>query len=116
MKDSDLETLTANVRAGGGAKYHEKNAAEGKLFARERLARLLDPGSFVEDGTLANSLAEASGANTSVSTTTRPTRIRADITVALNTGATRHTPLTRANAQNRLPSQVGSCARSSPVI
>ena len=58
MKDSDLETLTANVRAGGSAKYHEKNAAEGKLFACERLARLLDPGSFVEDGTLANSLAE----------------------------------------------------------
>src|SRR5687768_11633191 len=58
MKDSDLQTLTAQVRAGGSQKYHEKNAAEGKLFARERLARLLDPDSFVEDGALANSLAE----------------------------------------------------------
>jgi methylmalonyl-CoA decarboxylase subunit alpha len=58
MQDSDLKSLTAQVRAGGGQKYHEKNAAEGKLFARERLARLLDPGSFIEDGALANSLAE----------------------------------------------------------
>jgi acetyl-CoA carboxylase carboxyltransferase component len=58
MQDSDLKTLTAQVRAGGSEKYHEKNAAEGKLFARERLDRLLDPGSFVEDGALANSLAE----------------------------------------------------------
>jgi acetyl-CoA carboxylase carboxyltransferase component len=58
MKDSDLETLTAQVRAGGSPKYHEKNAAEGKLFARERLDRLLDPGSFLEDAALANSLAE----------------------------------------------------------
>ena len=43
--------------SGGGAeKYHEKNAEQGKLFARERLALLLDPGSFVEDGALANAL------------------------------------------------------------
>ncbi len=58
MKDSELSTLVARVRAGGSEKYHEKNAAEGKLFARERLARLLDPGSFVEDGLLANSRAD----------------------------------------------------------
>jgi acetyl-CoA carboxylase carboxyltransferase component len=58
MQDSDLKTLTAQVRAGGSEKYHEKNAAEGKLFARERIGRLLDPGSFIEDGALANSLAE----------------------------------------------------------
>ena len=58
MQDSELETLMAQVRAGGSEKYHEKNAAEGKLFARERLARLLDPGSFVEDAALANSQAE----------------------------------------------------------
>src|SRR5688572_22357986 len=58
MQDSDLKTLTAQARAGGSEKYHEKNAAEGKLFVRERLERLLDPGSFVEDGALANSLAE----------------------------------------------------------
>jgi methylmalonyl-CoA decarboxylase subunit alpha len=58
MQDSDLKNLLAQARAGGSEKYHEKNAAEGKLFARERLARLLDPDSFVEDGALANSLAE----------------------------------------------------------
>jgi acetyl-CoA carboxylase carboxyltransferase component len=58
MQDSDVKNLLAQAQAGGSQKYHEKNAAEGKLFARERLARLLDPDSFVEDGALANSLAE----------------------------------------------------------
>lgn len=58
MQDSDLKNLLAQARAGGSEKYHEKNAAEGKLFARERLARLLDPDSFVEDAALANSLAD----------------------------------------------------------
>ncbi|HTV26022.1 MAG TPA: acyl-CoA carboxylase subunit beta [Polyangiaceae bacterium] len=58
MQDSDLKNLLAQARAGGSEKYHEKNAAEGKLFARERLSRLLDPDSFVEDGVLANSSAE----------------------------------------------------------
>ncbi len=58
MKDSDLTQLMAQARAGGAEKYHEKNAAEGKLFARQRLARLLDADSFVEEGTLANSVAE----------------------------------------------------------
>jgi methylmalonyl-CoA decarboxylase subunit alpha len=58
MKDSELKQLVAQVRAGGSPKYHEKNFAEGKLFARDRLARLLDPDTFVEDGALANSLAE----------------------------------------------------------
>src|SRR5688572_22106225 len=58
MKDSELSTLVARVRAGGSEKYHEKNAAEGKLFARERLKLLLDADSFVEDALLANSSAE----------------------------------------------------------
>ena len=44
------------VQRGGAARYHAKNAEQGKLFARERLALLLDPGSFVEDGALANAL------------------------------------------------------------
>ena len=39
------------------AKYHEKNAAQGKLFARERIRLLVDEGSFVEDGLFANNLA-----------------------------------------------------------
>lgn len=44
------------IRQGGAPKYHGKNAEAGKLFARERIARLLDPGSFIEDGTFANGL------------------------------------------------------------
>jgi acetyl-CoA carboxylase carboxyltransferase component len=58
MQDSDLKQLMSQALAGGSEKYHEKNAQEGKLFARERIARLLDPGSFIEDAALANSQAE----------------------------------------------------------
>ena len=50
-----LEERTARALGGGSAKYHEKNAQEGKLFCRERLRLLFDPeGEFVEDGLLAN--------------------------------------------------------------
>jgi acetyl-CoA carboxylase carboxyltransferase component len=38
-------------------KEGEKLARQGKRFVRDRLARLLDPGSFAEDGLLANALA-----------------------------------------------------------
>ncbi len=41
------------MHAGGSASAHEKAAERGKLFARVRLARLFDPGSFVEDGAFA---------------------------------------------------------------
>jgi acetyl-CoA carboxylase carboxyltransferase component len=54
---SPSETLTdrvATLRRGGASRYHEKNKQEGKLFCRERVELLVDPGSFVEDGTLAN--------------------------------------------------------------
>src|SRR5512141_2190402 len=44
------------VRRGGAEKYHAKNAEQGKRFVRDRLALLLDEGSFVEDGALANGL------------------------------------------------------------
>lgn len=53
-----LEQLRKRTRAGGAEKYHAANAARGKLFARERIARLVDEGSFVEDGTFANALAD----------------------------------------------------------
>jgi acetyl-CoA carboxylase carboxyltransferase component len=46
------------VRAGGAERYHAANAAKGKLFARERVALLVDEGSFVEDGMYANALAD----------------------------------------------------------
>ncbi|HEY6556679.1 MAG TPA: acyl-CoA carboxylase subunit beta [Polyangiaceae bacterium] len=54
MKDQDLTELVERTLRGGATRYHEKNSEQGKLFARERLARLLDPGSFVEDALLAN--------------------------------------------------------------
>ena len=52
-----LAALRDRVLAGGAAKYHESNADKGKLFARDRIARLVDEGSFVEDGLYANVLA-----------------------------------------------------------
>ena len=51
------DDLRAAIERGGAAKYHEANAAKGKLFVRERIALLIDEGSFVEDGLLANALA-----------------------------------------------------------
>ena len=49
--------MRAQVERGGAQKYHDANAAKGKLFARERVRLLVDEGSFVEDGQLANVLA-----------------------------------------------------------
>ncbi len=46
------------ARAGNLASSAEKLARLGKLFVRDRLALLLDEGSFVEDGLLANALAD----------------------------------------------------------
>jgi acetyl-CoA carboxylase carboxyltransferase component len=45
------------ARQGNLARYGEKLATQGKLFVRDRLALLLDEGSFVEDGLLANATA-----------------------------------------------------------
>jgi acetyl-CoA carboxylase carboxyltransferase component len=53
-----LEETLARVAKGGAAKYHQKNAETGKLFARERIARLVDAGSFREDAALANVTAD----------------------------------------------------------
>ena len=56
-RDEGLEAELARVARGGAERYHQKNREQGKLFARERLGLLLDAGSFVEDGALANALA-----------------------------------------------------------
>ncbi len=53
-----LEQLRKRVRAGGAERYHTANTAKGKLFVRERVALLVDAGSFVEDGMYANALAD----------------------------------------------------------
>jgi acetyl-CoA carboxylase carboxyltransferase component len=58
LESEALEQLRKRVRAGGADKYHAANAARGKLFARERVALLVDEGSFVEDGLYANALAD----------------------------------------------------------
>jgi methylmalonyl-CoA decarboxylase subunit alpha len=71
LDSEGLEQLGKRVREGGAEKYHTANAARGKLFARERIARLVDDGSFVEDGLYANALAEglpADGVITGVAT------------------------------------------------
>jgi len=52
----NLAATLARVEKGGAPKYHQKNAETGKLFARERIARLSDPGTFLEDAALANAL------------------------------------------------------------
>src|SRR5207248_6721129 len=52
-----LGELRDRVVRGGAPKYHESNAEKGKLFARERIALLVDEGSFVEDALYANALA-----------------------------------------------------------
>jgi len=52
--DKKLEERQAKVEEGGLKKYHEKNAATGKLFARERIRLLVDEDSFIEEGKLAH--------------------------------------------------------------
>jgi methylmalonyl-CoA decarboxylase subunit alpha len=58
LDEEALEQLNKQVQAGGAQRYHAANAARGKLFARERIALLVDADSFVEDGRYANVLAD----------------------------------------------------------
>ena len=53
----DVRGKLERIRKGGAPAAHEKLAAEGKLFARARIARLFDADSFVEDATFANAKA-----------------------------------------------------------
>ena len=55
---TDYVKLRETIERGGAAKYHEAAAARGKLFARDRIAFLIDEGSFTEDGRYANALAD----------------------------------------------------------
>ena len=54
---SGVAAASERARQGNLHKEGEKLAKQGKLFVRERLALLLDEGSFVEDGLLANASA-----------------------------------------------------------
>ncbi|KAA3646443.1 MAG: methylcrotonoyl-CoA carboxylase [Chloroflexi bacterium] len=50
----ELRRRLAQAREGGGPKYRERHEARGKLFVRERIERLLDPGApFLEVSALA---------------------------------------------------------------
>ena len=50
----ELHRRHERVRQGGGQKYRQRQEAQGKLFVRERIERLLDPGSpFLELSALA---------------------------------------------------------------
>ena len=60
----DLERRLAAARAMGGREKLEKRRAEGRLNARERVARLLDADSFVELGALAAGARKAGEAPT----------------------------------------------------
>ncbi|MEA2001536.1 MAG: acyl-CoA carboxylase subunit beta [Actinomycetota bacterium] len=44
------------AQGGGPEKYHDKLKTQKKMFVRDRVDHLLDPGSFVEDGLLANAV------------------------------------------------------------
>jgi methylmalonyl-CoA carboxyltransferase large subunit len=52
-KISELRAKRAALEIGGGQERIEKHHASGKLTARERVARLVDPGSFQEIGVFA---------------------------------------------------------------
>ncbi|WP_447590840.1 carboxyl transferase domain-containing protein [Aquipseudomonas campi] len=54
LQVNDLRALLARTHEGGGAKAQERHVSRGKLLPRERINRLLDPGSpFLEVGQLA---------------------------------------------------------------
>jgi acetyl-CoA carboxylase carboxyltransferase component len=57
VDDDALAKVTERARSGNLHKEGEKLARQRKLFVRERLELLLDAGSFVEDGLLANASA-----------------------------------------------------------
>jgi methylmalonyl-CoA decarboxylase subunit alpha len=54
----DLAEVRARISRGGAERYHRQAAAAGKLFARDRIELLVEPGSFTEDGAFANVLAD----------------------------------------------------------
>jgi acetyl-CoA carboxylase carboxyltransferase component len=59
----DLKQALERARAGGPERHREKSARQGKLPVRERVERLVDPGSFAEEALLANWEQEGFGAD-----------------------------------------------------
>src|SRR5687768_16205194 len=59
---SDLKDALDRARGGGPERHHEKSRDQGKMPVRDRVARLVDADSFVEDALLANWEQEGFGA------------------------------------------------------
>jgi acetyl-CoA carboxylase carboxyltransferase component len=51
---TNLKDALERARGGGPERHHEKSRDQGKLPVRERVARLIDPDSFIEEALLAN--------------------------------------------------------------
>src|ERR671938_449686 len=60
---TDLRDAIERSRAGGPERHRDKAREQGKLPVRERIARLLDEGSFVEEALLANWQEDGLGAD-----------------------------------------------------
>src|SRR5256886_16496789 len=59
MGDDGVQRQGDRALQGNRERERDKLARQNKLFLRDRLDRLLDPGSFAEDGLLANALADS---------------------------------------------------------
>jgi methylmalonyl-CoA decarboxylase subunit alpha len=60
---SNLRQALERARSGGPQRHQQKSKEQGKLPVRERVERLVDPGSFVENAVLANWEREGFGAD-----------------------------------------------------
>ncbi len=60
---TNLKDALERARGGGPQRHHEKSRDQGKLPVRERVARLIDTDSFVENALLANWEQEGFGAD-----------------------------------------------------
>ncbi|HJV45640.1 MAG TPA: acyl-CoA carboxylase subunit beta [Bacillota bacterium] len=57
-QETSIHNRMEKIKEGGDPKYHEKNREQGKLFVRDRLKLLFDPGFELEDALFANCLTE----------------------------------------------------------
>ncbi len=55
--EQTLQDRVDQIKKGGAPKYHEKNQEQGKMFVRDRLSLLFDPGFELEDALFANCMA-----------------------------------------------------------
>jgi acetyl-CoA carboxylase carboxyltransferase component len=52
----ELKIQENRILSGGAPKYHQKNKEIGKFFARDRISKVVDANSFIEEGFYANCL------------------------------------------------------------